>query len=84
MKRGDPRAVILAGGVSSRMKLPPSTTRLEPEMNQQAEERTKGMIEVGDSGRPFLDYLLYNMKQAGLDDIVIVIGEHDVDRKSVV
>jgi NDP-sugar pyrophosphorylase family protein len=78
MKRGDPRAVILAGGVSSRMKRPPTTTNLDPKLVQQAEEGTKGMIGVGDSGRPFLDYLLYNMKQAGLNDIVIVIGEHDV------
>ena len=50
---------------------------LEPELVRQAEERTKGMIGVGDGGRPFLDYLLYNMKKAGLQDVVIVIAEHD-------
>lgn len=50
---------------------------LEPELVRQAGERTKGMIGVGDGGRPFLDYLLYNMKQAGLHDVVIVIAEHD-------
>ena len=77
MKRGDPRAVILAGGISSRMKASSSGADLDPELARQAEERTKGMISVGERGRPFLDYLLYNMKQAGIDDIIIVVGEKD-------
>jgi glucose-1-phosphate adenylyltransferase len=77
MKRGDPRGVILAAGISSRMKSPPIDARLDPELVKQAEERTKGMISVGEGGRPFLDYLLSNMKQAGIDDVVIIVGEKD-------
>ena len=77
MKTGDKRAVILAGGIASRMKQSSVESGLEPELVRQAEERTKGMIGVGDGGRPFLDYLLYNMKKAGLQDVVIVIAEHD-------
>jgi glucose-1-phosphate adenylyltransferase len=77
VKRGDKRAVILAGGISSRMKSPSGEARLDPELAKQAEERTKGMISVGEGGRPFLDYLLYNMKKAGIDDVVIVVGEKD-------
>jgi NDP-sugar pyrophosphorylase family protein len=77
MKRGDTRAVILAGGVSSRMKSPSADGQLDPELAKQAEERTKGMISVGEGGRPFLDYLLYNMKKAGIGDVVIVVGEKD-------
>jgi NDP-sugar pyrophosphorylase family protein len=77
MKKGDPRAVILAGGISSRMKLPSTAKSIDPELEKQAEERTKGMIGVGEGGRPFLDYQMSNMKQAGIQDIVIVIGEHD-------
>lgn len=77
MTKGDKRAVILAGGVSSRMKAPPSGAHLDAEVLKQAEERTKGMISVGEGGRPFLDYLLYNMKRAGIEDVVIVIGEKD-------
>ncbi len=77
MKRGDKRVVILAGGISSRMKSTPAEGHLEPELAKQAEERTKGMISVGKGGRPFLDYQLYNMKKAGIDDIVIVVGEKD-------
>jgi NDP-sugar pyrophosphorylase family protein len=76
MKRGDNRVVILAGGISSRMKSPP-VGQLNPELAKQAEERTKGMISVGEGGRPFLDYLLYNVKKAGIDDVVIVVGEKD-------
>lgn len=77
MKKGDQRAVILAGGISSRMKSPSAEARLDPELLKQAEERTKGMISVGEGGRPFLDYLLYNMKKADIDDVVIVVGERD-------
>ncbi len=79
MRHGDRRIVILAGGISSRMKLPTpsSASQIDPSLLKQAEERTKGMIGVGAGGRPFLDYLLYNIRLAGLDDVVIVIGEHD-------
>ena len=79
MSTGDKRAVILAGGISSRMKKSTVDPRMDPELVRQAEERTKGMIEVGEGGRPFLDYLLNNMKHAGLRDIVIVIAEHDTE-----
>jgi NDP-sugar pyrophosphorylase family protein len=81
MAKGDRRIVILAGGISSRMKLP-GTLDLDPDLLQQAEERSKGMIGVGAGGRPFLDYLLYNIRQAGISDVLIVIGEHDEMLKS--
>jgi len=79
VRTGDKRAVILAGGISSRMKNSSVDPRLDAELVRQAEERTKGMIGVGEGGRPFLDYLLYNMKHAGLQDIVIVIAERDAE-----
>lgn len=72
----DPRLVILAGGISSRMKIP-AAIALTDELQQQAADRTKGMLGVGTGGRPFLDYLLYHAREAGLRDIVIVIGPHD-------
>jgi glucose-1-phosphate adenylyltransferase len=77
MAQGDPRAVILAGGVSSRMKASSSGADLDPMLAKQAEERTKGMISVGEGGRPFLDYLLNNMKRASINDVVIIVGEMD-------
>ena len=79
MSKGDKRAVILAGGISSRMKNSSVDPRLDADLVRQAEERTKGMIGVGEGGRPFLDYLLNNMKHAGFEDIVIVIAERDAE-----
>ncbi len=74
-KPGTPsdRLVILAGGMSSRMKESADPSAI----GHQAAVRTKGMIGVGDQGRPFLDYLLFHAKQGGLRDIVIVVGEQD-------
>ncbi|MBM4160460.1 MAG: nucleotidyltransferase [Ignavibacteria bacterium] len=79
MKQGDRRVVVLAGGISSRMRVPLADHEhaVDVELLKQADERTKGMIGVGAGGRPFLDYLFYNIKKSGIDDVVIVIGEHD-------
>ncbi|WP_103068780.1 sugar phosphate nucleotidyltransferase [Aquimarina sediminis] len=68
--------VILAGGASSRMKKPSTQDKgLTQEDIQQANERSKGLIGVGEQGRPLLDYVLYNAKKAGYTNIYIVIGE---------
>src|SRR5690606_41801629 len=68
--------VILAGGASSRMKRgTPDTKGLSQEDIQQANERRKGLIGVGQQGRPMVDYVLYNAKSAGFRNIYIVIGE---------
>lgn len=74
----DPNLVILAGGISSRMrKSAAAGTAIDPTLRREAEERSKSMIGVGDGHRPFLDYVLYNARAAGYRDIVIVIGEGD-------
>lgn len=67
--------VILAGGASSRMKKEAITDNLSAEEIAQANERSKGLIGVGTSGRPLLDYLLLNAKKAGYKNIYIIIGE---------
>ncbi|MBB4803148.1 glucose-1-phosphate adenylyltransferase [Flavobacterium nitrogenifigens] len=67
--------VILAGGASSRMKKEAVLDNLSPEEIAQANERSKGLIGVGASGRPLLDYLLWNAKKAGYKNIYIIIGE---------
>ncbi|TVZ60397.1 glucose-1-phosphate thymidylyltransferase [Flavobacteriaceae bacterium MAR_2010_105] len=69
--------VILAGGASSRMKKHSETNGLTPEEINQANERSKTLIGVGYNGRPLLDYVLYNAKQAGYTNIYIIIGEKD-------
>lgn len=67
--------VILAGGASSRMKKESVTNNLTPEEINQANERSKGLIGVDPNGRPLLDYLLLNAKNAGYKNIYIIIGE---------
>ena len=72
------RLAILAGGISSRMKRPAEPDiKVDQSLVNDANLKAKSMIGVGNGGRPFLDYLLYNAKKAGYGDILIVIGEKD-------
>jgi glucose-1-phosphate adenylyltransferase len=72
------KLVILAGGISSRMKMPAvNNTLVDQKLISDADEKSKSMIGVGKDNRPFLDYLLYNAKNSGYLDIIIVIGESD-------
>ncbi len=70
--------VILAGGISSRMKKAVAVSvGLDPLLKREAEQISKSMIGVGEGHRPFLDYVLYNAREAGYRDVVIVVGEGD-------
>ena len=60
--------VILAGGASSRMKKSVDKN-LSPEKNAQANQLSKGLIELG--GKPFLSYLLENILKADVIEIDI-------------
>jgi glucose-1-phosphate adenylyltransferase len=72
------RMVIMAAGVASRMKRPPKDpAKADRTLFRQADERSKGLIGVGQGGSPFLDYLLYNAREAGLHDIVLVVRRND-------
>jgi glucose-1-phosphate adenylyltransferase len=74
----DGRLVILAGGISSRMKKPTKNQlQIDSHLVEDANKKSKSMIGVGKNYRPFLDYLLYNARESGYSDIVIVIGERD-------
>ena len=44
----------------------------DPALIRDAEVKAKSMIGVGRKGRPFLDYLLFNARQAGYGDVLIV------------
>lgn len=72
------KLIILAGGISSRMK---NSAGPDSEINsrllEDALKKSKGMIRLGEGERPFLDYLLFNAREAGYTDIVIVIGVND-------
>ena len=71
--------VILAGGISSRMKKPISeNVTIDKKLLNEANHKSKSMIGIGAESRPFLDYLLYNAKKCGYKEIVIVISEKDM------
>jgi glucose-1-phosphate adenylyltransferase len=70
----DGNLVILAAGVSSRMK-EPAGEEIDPVLARDADVKTKGMIGVGEGNRPFLDYLLFNAREAGYLDVVLVVGD---------
>ena len=63
--------IILAGGASSRMN-----ASLNPLGTNEQQRTSKALIGIDSKGRPILDYLLLNAKQAGYTNIYLVIGEH--------
>jgi len=70
------RAVILAAGRGTRMREPASDVQLSAEQREMAEAGMKAMMPV--AGRPFLDYKLHALAEAGITAIVVVIGpDHD-------
>lgn len=72
------KLVILAGGISSRMKKAAnSQLQLEQSLINDADFKAKSMIGVGKDHRPFLDYLLFNAREVGYTNVLIVIGEKD-------
>ncbi len=71
------RLIILAGGISSRMKETAIHISMEDKLIKDVQKKAKSMIRVGLNDRPFLDYLLYNAAEAGINEAVIVIGEKD-------
>jgi NDP-sugar pyrophosphorylase family protein len=73
----EPNIVILAGGISSRMKKAAEGIVVDSELQNEAAHKSKTMLSVGDGHRPFLDYLLLNIQHAGYEDVVIVVGERD-------
>ncbi len=72
------RLVILAAGISSRMKKSAGgTTGQGDALREQARDKPKSMLGVGAGDRPFLDYLLFNARESGYADIVLVVGADD-------
>lgn len=78
----DPHLVILAGGISSRMRKAPARPEgVDAGLIRDADQKPKSMIGVGTGGRPFLDYLLMNAAAAGYRDVVLVVGQADVSMR---
>lgn len=78
MSTASPHMIILAAGVSSRMKRSVTAEGLgDGSSLADALNRPKSLIRLGESDRPFLDYVLANAREAGYSDIVLVVSEHD-------
>ena len=67
--------VVLAAGMSSRMKKEDRGVQLSSEDMQQANQRTKSLISIGDKGQVLLDYVLFNAQQAGFKNVYLVTGK---------
>src|SRR5688500_11821550 len=68
------KAVILARGLGTRMRAVDSSAALDAKTSAVADTGLKAMIPIG---RPFLDYLLSALADAGFTDVCLVIGpEH--------
>ena len=73
----DPLIVVLAGGMSSRMKNSAAAGGVEEHLRRDAKEKAKAMIRVGPGGKPFLDFCLSNIAAAGYSEVVVVTGQSD-------
>jgi NDP-sugar pyrophosphorylase family protein len=72
----DPLIVVLAAGASSRMKHS-KATGFEERLLLEAQIKPKSMIALGQNERPMMDYLLYNIRTAGYEEVTIVVAEND-------
>ena len=73
------KAVILARGLGTRMQREAEGVELDEETKRAANTGMKAMIPV--EGRPFLDYGIQELLDAGLSQICLVIGpSHDTLR----
>lgn len=79
MPRQTTRAIVLARGLGTRMRASDEGAALDAEQERVAAAGLKAMIPVG---RPFLDYVLSALVDAGLDRVCVVIGpEHEEVRE---
>ncbi|WP_373061564.1 nucleotidyltransferase family protein [Gemmatimonas sp.] len=68
-------AVIMAGGLGTRMRRTDDTAALEASQVAAVESGMKGMIPIK---RPFLEYVISALADAGITDVLLVIGPgHD-------
>ena len=74
------RAVVLARGKGTRMQRREAVPGLDAEQARMADAGLKAMVPFG--GRPFLDYLLSALADAGCRDICVVVApEHEEIRE---
>ena len=67
------KAMILARGLGTRMQKQTDDVKLDAATSDLAAKGAKGLITVG-AGRPFLDYSLQALMDAGIRDICLVVA----------
>jgi len=73
------KAVVLARGLGTRMRKEDQSAQLTSEQDALADTGLKAMIPIG---RPFLDYILSDLAEAGYRRVCLVIGpEHEKVRQ---
>lgn len=70
------RAVVLARGLGTRMRADDGAAVLDPAQAAAAARGAKAMMPIG---RPFLDYALSALADAGCTDVCLVIGPEHTD-----
>lgn len=73
------KAVILAAGLGKRMREAVPGVELTPEQAAAADRGAKALLPTG---RPFLDYVLHELAEAGYGEVCLVIGpDHEAIRR---
>lgn len=67
--------LVLAAGMSSRMKASNNLTGLTSADLQNADTLTKGLIPLGNEGKPLLEYILDNAANAGVKHVILITGK---------
>jgi len=66
------RAIVLARGLGTRMRVSDPSARLTPAQQRAADAGLKAMIPL--NGRPFLDYILSSLADAGVQHVALVVA----------
>src|SRR5215212_4131517 len=66
------RAIVLAGGLGKRMRQHDDGAVLSEEQRLAADTGVKSLLPMG--GRPFLDYVLWSLVDAGVTEVGLVVA----------
>ena len=74
------RAIVLARGLGTRMRAPDLSVQLTPEQQRAADAGVKAMMPL--NGRPFLDFILSSLADAGIRLVALVVApDHEALRR---
>ena len=77
MIRPQPNLVVMAGGVSSRMKKSLRDASIPAEIAAIAAKVHKALIPLGKCKRPLIARLLTHAQKAGYTNVYLIVAEHD-------